>query len=84
MVLESAYALAEFTTEHYASQGLIYPPVSVLQEASIQVAARVLNKAMEDGSSSRSDLQDQDLVEYVRSRFWKPEYLPYRYVESLS
>jgi malic enzyme len=84
MVLESAYALAEFTTKHYADQGLIYPPVSILQETSIQVAARVLRKALEDGSSPRSDLQEKDLVEYVRSRFWKPEYLPYRYVENLS
>ena len=83
MVLESAYALAEFTTDHYADQGLIYPPVSILQEVSIQVAARVLRKALEDGSSPRSDLQGKDLVEYVRTRFWKPEYLPYRYVQNL-
>jgi malate dehydrogenase (oxaloacetate-decarboxylating) len=81
MVLESAYALAEFNVNHYADQGLIYPPVSALQETSIQVAARVLKKALDDGSSQRSDLQDQDLVEYVRSRFWEPEYLPYHYVE---
>ena len=84
MVLESAYALAAFTDTHYADQGLIYPPVSTLQEVSIQVAARVLGKALEDGSSPRSDLQERDLAEYVRSRFWKPEYLPYRYVENLS
>ena len=84
MVLESAYALAEFTTEQYADQGQIYPPVSILQETSIQVAARVLSKALEDGSSPRTDLQEKDLVEFVRSRFWKPEYLPYRYVENLS
>jgi len=84
MVLESAYALAEFTTDHYSSQALIYPPVSILQEVSIQVAARVLAKALEDRSSPRSDLQGKDLVEYVRSRFWRPEYLPYRYEENLS
>jgi malate dehydrogenase (oxaloacetate-decarboxylating) len=83
MVLESAYALAEFTENDYADQGLIYPPVSVLQEVSIQVAARVLRKALEDGSSPRRDLQDKNLIDYVRSRFWKPEYLPYRFVESL-
>lgn len=81
MVLESAYALAEYTAENYA--GLIYPPVSVLQEVSIQVAARVLGKALEDGSSQRQDLRNRDLTEYVRSRFWRPEYLPYRFVEDL-
>ena len=83
MVLESAYALAEFTENNYADQCLIYPPVSVLQEVSIQVAARVLRKALEDSSSARQDLQGENLIDYVRSRFWKPEYLPYHFVENL-
>lgn len=77
MVLESAYALSEFTEEHYLSKGMIYPPVSALREVSISVTARVLKVALEDGSSDREELKSVDLYAYVRSRSWNSEYLPF-------
>lgn len=80
MVTESAYALSEFTNEHYLQQGLIYPPVDKLQEASIRVAARVLMQAIGDGVSSRKMLPVEQMEEYIRSRFWKAEYM--RFVPS--
>jgi len=78
MVLESAYALADYTAEHHLRNGLIYPPVAELQAVSKFVATRVLEVALEDGSSDREDLQDVKLADYVESKFWKAEYLPYR------
>ncbi len=77
MVLESAYALADYTNEHYLDKGLIYPPVSDLQEASVMVAARVLTQAIEDGASPREVVPMDQMIEYVRSRFWKAEYMPF-------
>jgi len=77
MVLESAHALADYTLQRHVAAGRIYPPISELQEVSIRVAARVLAQALADGSSPREDLHGRDLEAYVRSRFWRPRYLPY-------
>lgn len=79
MVLESAYALADYTIENHADKGLIYPPVSDLNNASVKVAARVLKQAISDGSSSRNDLDNEHLEDYIESRMWFPDYLPFVY-----
>lgn len=80
MIIESAFALADYTERHYLSRGRIFPPIADLQEVSIEVAAKVLAVALREGSAGRDDL-DADLArlgEYVRSRMWRPEYLSYR------
>jgi malate dehydrogenase (oxaloacetate-decarboxylating) len=77
MVLESAYTLAEYTIEHYAGQQLIFPPIGDLQNVSIKVASKVLEKAIDDGTSSRTDLTGTDVEAYVKSRFWHPDFLPF-------
>lgn len=77
MVLESAYALADYTTRHYHNDGRIFPPVSELQNVSKYVTKRVLAKALEDGSSERKDLGGKDLADYIEGYFWKAEYLPF-------
>lgn len=77
MVLESAYALADYTGELHLQKGLIFPPIDELQEVSIKVAARVLAQAIADGSAARDDLNPEELEDYVRSQFWRPEYMPF-------
>jgi malate dehydrogenase (oxaloacetate-decarboxylating) len=77
MVAESAYALAELTIERYGDQGLIYPPVDDLRDASVRVAARVAKRAIEDGVATTSDLPD-DLEALARRLAWTPRYLPFR------
>lgn len=77
MVLESAYALADYTTEHYHNDSRIFPPVSELQNVSKYVTRRVLAKALEDGSSERTDLGEKSLDEYIEGYFWNAEYLPF-------
>jgi len=82
MVLESAYALADYTIEKHIENGLIFPPVSDLQNASVRVAARVLKQAVADGSSSRDDIDMNNLDDFIHSRLWYPDYLPFVYKES--
>ena len=80
MIIESAFALARYTEQHYLSRGWIFPPINDLQEVSVVVAAQVLAVALSDGCAQRSDLDASNigaLATYVRSRMWQPEYLPY-------
>jgi malate dehydrogenase (oxaloacetate-decarboxylating) len=80
MIIESAFALAEYTEQHYLARGRIFPPINDLREVSVNVASRVLAVALREGSARRTDLADEDLAglsAFVRSRMWRPEYLPY-------
>ncbi|MFN3368017.1 MAG: NAD-dependent malic enzyme [Thermus sp.] len=79
MVLEAAYALYDYTRSHFPE--LLYPPVARLREVSPYVAARVMQKALEEGVAEEErvkGLSFKGLMEFVRSRFWEPKYLPYR------
>ena len=76
MVLEAAYALADYTTAAHLQSGRIYPPVRELHEVSIRVAARVIEQALKEGIAGKTDLAGRDLDTYLRSRSWKPRYLP--------
>lgn len=79
MVQEAAYALADYTEEHWLADGLIFPPVSDLRNVSLYVATRVLAQALEDGSASRQDLRGMDLEAYVKARVWQAKHLPVKY-----
>jgi malate dehydrogenase (oxaloacetate-decarboxylating) len=79
MVLEAAYALAEYTEQHCLSTGHIYPPVSDLKKVSLVVASKVLAKALEDGSATRQELKGMDLDAYVKNNFWQAKHLPFKY-----
>ncbi|HCK81868.1 MAG TPA: NAD-dependent malic enzyme [Candidatus Competibacter sp.] len=76
MVLEAAYALADYTAAAHLKAGRIYPPVRELREVSIRVGSRVIEQALKEGVAGRTDLAGRDLDTYLRSRFWKPRYLP--------
>ncbi len=76
MVLETAYALADYTAAHHLEAGRVYPPAGELQEVSIRVAARVIQRALDEGVAGKTDLAGRDLDAYLRSRFWHPHYLP--------
>ncbi|MFW6067707.1 MAG: NAD-dependent malic enzyme [Myxococcota bacterium] len=76
MVLEAAYALADYTAEHHLPHGLVYPPVDDLQEASVHVTARVIKRAIEDGVH-RMETIPENLEIHVRERFWRARYIPF-------
>lgn len=77
MVLESAYALADYTAAHHLEAGKVYPPIRELQEVSIRVASRVIECAIREGLARKEGLENCDLDTYLRKRFWKPRYLPF-------
>ena len=74
MVLEASHALAQYTAERHPDA--MYPPVSELQEVSMFVATRVYMRAVADGVADAPQRSEADAAAYVRSRFWKPEYMP--------
>ena len=76
MVLEAAYALAEYTIAAHLKSGRIYPPVGELREVSIRVGARVIEQALKEGVAGKTELAGRDLDTYLRTRSWKPRYLP--------
>ena len=77
MVLDAAYALAEYTAAQHLEAGRVYPPAKELQEVTIRVGAKVIKRALAEGVAGKTDLQDRDLDAYIRSRFWKPKYIPF-------
>jgi malate dehydrogenase (oxaloacetate-decarboxylating) len=74
MVLEAAYALSDYIQERHGGDGRIYPPVEELQEASIRVATRVVERAHADGVATH--LKPEDAGAQVRAYFWTPHYVP--------
>ena len=80
MIIESAYALADYMATVADHGEHIFPPIDELREVSMAVASRVLSVALRDGSAGRSDLDPDDPVAlraFVKSRAWQPGYLPY-------
>jgi malate dehydrogenase (oxaloacetate-decarboxylating) len=75
MVIDAAYALAEYTTERHPS--LVYPPVSELREVSEHVAAKVVARAIEDGVAGLAPRSPEATLVLVKERTWRPRYLPY-------
>lgn len=52
-----------------------------LREVSPYVAARVMQRALEEGVAEEARVQGltlEALLDFVKSRFWEPRYLPYR------
>jgi malate dehydrogenase (oxaloacetate-decarboxylating) len=76
MVLEAAYALAEYTAKRHLADGNVYPPVEELQDASIEVATRVIAKAQEEGVADGKKLDPKAIEARVREKFWRAAYMP--------
>ncbi len=79
MVTESAYALAAYTQRRHP--GRTFPPVAELGEASLEVAVAVIKQALKDGVATEFSirgLNDDELLELVRRKFWQPKYLPFK------
>ena len=77
MVLEAAYALADYTAARHLESGWVYPPIKELQEVSIRVASRVMARAIDEGVARNQALNPSDCDTYLRQRFWRPRYLPF-------
>lgn len=75
MIAAAARALADYTIEKYADEGLVYPPVSDLRETSARVATRVVQQAAREGLARREI--PENAAAFVAARAWTPEYLPF-------
>jgi malate dehydrogenase (oxaloacetate-decarboxylating) len=78
MVLEAAYALADYTRVNHGKEGLLYPPVSELRAVSLEVATRVVRQAFADGVARTKKVTPEGAAEYVRKKAWNARYLPFR------
>lgn len=76
MVLEAAYALADTTLANHP--GLLYPPVSQLRTTCLEVATRVVTRAVSEGVARSERLPKEGLGDYVRAKAWQARYLPFR------
>ena len=76
MVLEAAYALADYVAQHHGQSDSLYPPVDELRAVSLEVAARVILQAQKDGVSQRPSVTLSGARELVKEKAWKAEYLP--------
>jgi len=82
MVWEAAYALAEFTEEHYSDEERLFPELCRLRDASERVAASVMSRAFADGVATVEPVEDANLLAYVHERTWQPDYLPVRLADN--
>jgi malate dehydrogenase (oxaloacetate-decarboxylating) len=76
MVLEAAYALADTTLANHP--GRLYPPVSELRATCLEVATRVVSRAVTEGVARSERLPKAGLADYVRAKAWQARYLPFR------
>ncbi|HSO32235.1 MAG TPA: NAD-dependent malic enzyme, partial [Labilithrix sp.] len=58
MVESAALALADYTSERWLAEGLLYPPIEDLREASVRVAAAVARAAVADGVAAAGALPE--------------------------
>ena len=81
MIIESAYALADYTAENTLQNEKIYPAiyphVSDLQSVSMYITKRILKIALQEQITTVKDLEVQDIEEYIQENTWKAEYLPF-------
>eukprot|EP00996_Jenningsia_fusiforme_P006672 NODE_826_length_1878_cov_147.577911_g754_i0.p1 GENE.NODE_826_length_1878_cov_147.577911_g754_i0~~NODE_826_length_1878_cov_147.577911_g754_i0.p1 ORF type:complete len:611 (-),score=122.32 NODE_826_length_1878_cov_147.577911_g754_i0:44-1822(-) len=74
MIMEGAYALADYTTAKWVKEGRIFPPVSEMRQCSVDVALRVVKQAIADGVATSDVAEHPDLESHVRNSFWQPTY----------
>lgn len=80
MVLEAAYALADYTAQHTPDR--VYPPVAQLREVSAEVATRVIQVTLQEGLCRELRLRGLDkgqIAQFVQERMWEPQYLPFKF-----
>ncbi len=77
MIIESAYALADYTLENVIQDGKIYPPISDLQTVSMYITKRVLKLALKEDITTIENLSDMNIDDFIKENAWKAEYLPY-------
>lgn len=86
MIIESAYALADYTADHYfqrdnSQEGTIYPPISALQDVSLYITKRVLTLMLKEQIATNPELEKHkdNLDTFIQDNIWQAQYLPYKF-----
>jgi len=77
MIIESAYALADYTAEHYLKDQRIYPPISDLKSVSMDITKRVLKLMLDTNLVTNKEINSKHYEEKILDGAWKAEYLPF-------
>ncbi|HQQ95198.1 MAG TPA: NAD-dependent malic enzyme [Bacteroidia bacterium] len=73
MLLVAAEAVAEQVKEENFQNGLIYPPVSTIQDVSFHVAVQITKEIYNSGLSSV--LEPSDIPSFLKSKMYNPAYI---------
>jgi malate dehydrogenase (oxaloacetate-decarboxylating) len=77
MIIESAHALANYTSKHHLEAGRIYPPIAELQAVSQDITERVMRLMLDQGLVRNKEITFENYIEKIAESSWKPEYLPF-------
>jgi malate dehydrogenase (oxaloacetate-decarboxylating) len=81
MFTAAAKCLAGLSPSKAGESGGLLPSVSKIRSVSFAVAAAVARQAISEGLAS--PVFEQALESRIRNHMWTPDYLPYRYVETM-
>jgi malate dehydrogenase (oxaloacetate-decarboxylating) len=76
MFMEAAKALADCSPAKTDPKANLLPPLTDIQEVSLQVALAVAKEALAEKLADFTDFTD--LEAQIRAMMWTPEYLPYK------
>ena len=80
MIIASAVALVELITPECIEKKAIFPPLSTIREASVHIAARVIEQAAREGLVQNKHalkahlLGLEEMKSFIRRNQWTPEY----------
>jgi malate dehydrogenase (oxaloacetate-decarboxylating) len=77
MIIEAAYALADYTAKYYLEDKRIYPPISDLQAVSKEITERVLKLMIDEKLVTNTELNLSNYKYMINESVWKAEYLPF-------
>jgi len=80
MIVAASEALVELITPDCISQRSIFPPLSTIRQASVHIAARVMEQASREGrlknkrAAKALSYGFYELMEFIKREQWAPEY----------
>jgi len=74
--LAASKALTNFAADRLPTDGSLYPPISMLRDASRAVASAVARELVRSGAAAAAS--DDELDARIAATIWEPVYVPYR------
>jgi malic enzyme len=74
MIVAATKALADCVSDEEIKSGKIYPDISKIRDISAFISAAVMKKTFEENLSKRKN-EPENLLEFVKSKMYQPQYL---------